>query len=386
MGEDACNAVLMWDDAVTEYDFGDGHPMNPLRLRLTMDLIDALHVPVDVRAAPPAADATLRLVHTDAYLDAVKAAAPAPEFGIGTDDNWAFPAMHRASALITGQSAAAAEAVRSGEATHAVNIAGGLHHAMAAKASGFCVYNDPAVAIAVLLERGVSRVAYVDCDVHHGDGVQAAFWNDPRVLTISLHEHPAMLFPQTGWPEETGGPDAQGTAVNLALPPGTRDRDWLRAFHAVVPELLAEWQPEVLVTQHGADTHLDDPLAHLMLTVDGQRAAAAACHDLAHRHAGGRWVALGGGGYDVVGTVPRAWTHLTAEAAGHPLAADTSVPPEWRLEARRLSGEEAPFTMGEGGDTAYLDFHEDGFDPASRLDQAIIAVRRAVWPHHGMLP
>ena len=166
-----------------------------------------------------------------------------------------------------------------------MNFAGGLHHAMPGGASGFCIYNDASLAIARLLELGAERVAYVDVDVHHGDGVQAAFWEDPRVLTISLHEHPRTLFPQTGWPEETGVRGAEGAAVNVALPAGTGDAGWLRAFHAVVPELLADFRPQVLVTQHGADTHFEDPLAHLAVSLDAQRAVQEACHELAHEYA-----------------------------------------------------------------------------------------------------
>jgi len=174
-----------------------------------------------------------------------------------------------------------------------VSIAGGLHHAMRGSASGFCVYNDPAIAIAWLLGQGAERVAYVDLDVHHGDGVQAAFYDDPRVLTISLHENPAALWPGTGLPSETGGPGAPGSAVNLALPAGTGDAGWLRAFHAVVPPLLREFRPAILVSQHGCDTHWLDPLAGLRLSIDAQRAAGAAIHELAHQVAGGRWLLTG---------------------------------------------------------------------------------------------
>ena len=181
-------------------------------------------------------------MHDAAYLDAVRAAPYDPFFtgwGLGTGDNPIVDRMHEVErAGRRGDACAAAEAVWHGEATRAVNIAGGLHHAMRARASGFCVYNDPAVAIAHLLRLGAERVAYVDVDVHHGDGVQAAFWDDPRVLTVSLHESPLTLFPGTGFPDETGGPGAEGTAVNVALPPGTDDAGWLRAFHAVVPEVL----------------------------------------------------------------------------------------------------------------------------------------------------
>ncbi|MFK8912743.1 acetoin utilization protein AcuC, partial [Streptomyces sp. YS-3] len=203
-------ALLMWDDAVTAYDFGPSHPMDPVRLSLTMGLVRAygLDKVVDVVAAPAAGDSTLRLVHREDYVAAVRAASADPgradqAYGLGTVDDPAFAGMHEASALIAGQSVGAAEAVWRGDAAHAVNFAGGLHHAMPGGASGFCVYNDAALAIARLLELGAERVAYVDVDVHHGDGVQTAFWDDPRVLTISLHEHPRLLFPGTGWPEET---------------------------------------------------------------------------------------------------------------------------------------------------------------------------------------
>ena len=161
--------------------------------------------------------------------------------------------------------------VAEGEADRAVNIAGGLHHAMADRASGFCVYNDPAIAIARLLDLGATRIAYIDVDVHHGDGVQEIFYADPRVLTVSLHETPLALFPGTGFPTETGAPGAEGSAVNVALPPGTGDPGWLRAFHAVVPSVVRAFAPEVVISQCGADGHRLDPLADLRLTVDGQR-------------------------------------------------------------------------------------------------------------------
>ena len=206
-----------------------------------------------------------------------------------------------------------------GDVSHAANIAGGLHHAMPGRASGFCVYNDVAVAIRWLLAQGAKRIAYVDVDVHHGDGVEQVFWDDPRVLTISLHETGQMLFPGTGFAARPRRADAEGSAVNVALPPGTGDAGWLRAFHAVVPPLVREFAPEVLVTQHGCDSHMSDPLAHLMLSVDGQRAAYQSLHDLAHEVTGGKWVVTGGGGYAIVEVVPRAWTHLLGVVSGRPV-------------------------------------------------------------------
>ncbi|MFF8646553.1 acetoin utilization protein AcuC [Streptomyces sp. NPDC015345] len=387
-------AQLMWDEAVTGYDFGPGHPMDPVRLGLTRSLVGAfgLDKELDVVAAKRAGDSTLRLVHREDYVAAVKAASADPasargEYGLGTEDDPAFAGMHEVSALIAGQSVGAAEAVWRGEALHAVNFSGGLHHAMPGGASGFCVYNDPALAIARLLELGAERVAYVDVDVHHGDGVQAVFWEDPRVLTISLHEHPRTLFPQTGWPEETGAAGAaEGSAANVALPAGTGDEGWLRAFHAVVPELLAQFRPQVLVTQHGADTHFEDPLAHLAVSLDAQRAVQVACHELAHEYAEGRWVALGGGGYAVVDVVPRSWTHLVGIAAGAPVEPAAAIPEAWRQEVFARTRQLAPARMTDGRWPVGWQEWESGYDPADRLDQAVLAARRAAFPLRGLLP
>ncbi|RSS35081.1 acetoin utilization protein AcuC [Streptomyces sp. WAC08241] len=386
-------ALLMWDEAVTQYDFGSEHPMDPVRLALTMSLVRAygLDRAVDVVAAKPAGDSTLRLVHREDYVAAVRAASADPRradqaYGLGTVDDPAFAGMHEVSALIAGQSVGAAEAVWRGEAAHAVNFSGGLHHAMPGAAAGFCVYNDASLAIARLLELGAERVAYVDVDVHHGDGVQAAFWEDPRVLTVSLHEHPRTLFPQTGWPEETGAPGpGEGGAVNVALPAGTGDAGWLRAFHAVVPELIADFRPQVLVTQHGADTHFEDPLAHLAVSLDAQRAVQEACHELAHEHAGGKWLALGGGGYAVVDVVPRSWTHLVGIAAHAPVDPASVIPSSWRDEVYARTRQLGPARMTDG--RWPVDFRDwaEGYDPADRLDQAVLATRRAAFPLRGLL-
>ncbi|MEV1086164.1 acetoin utilization protein AcuC [Streptomyces sp. NPDC050211] len=386
-------AQLMWDEAVTGYDFGPEHPMDPVRLALTRGLVSAFELDRDVEvvAAKPAGESTLRLVHREDYIAAVKAASENPgaadgSYGIGTIDDPAFAGMHEVSALIAGQSVGAAEAVWHGDALHAVNFAGGLHHAMPGGASGFCIYNDASLAIARLLELGAGRVAYVDVDVHHGDGVQAAFWEDPRVLTISLHEHPRTLFPQTGWAEETGAEGvAEGSAVNVALPAGTGDAGWLRAFHAVVPELIADFRPHVLVTQHGADTHFEDPLAHLAVSLDAQRAVQVACHELAHEYAGGKWVALGGGGYAVVDVVPRSWTHLVGIAAGRAVEPEAVIPEGWRREVFARTRQLGPVRMTDGRWPVGFAAWEAGYDPADRLDQAVLATRRAVFPLRGLL-
>src|SRR3954469_14998669 len=385
-------ASVVFDPTLTEYDFGPSHPMSPVRVDLTMRLAGDLGVldrlpSVD---APVASDDLIGTVHEAGLIDAVKRAGAdplgfEPAYGLGSDDNPVFAGMHHAAAHVVGATAEAFRQVWSGESRHSASICGGLHHAMPDRASGFCIYNDVAVGIRWLLEQGVERVAYVDVDVHHGDGVECIFYDDPRVLTISLHETGQALFPGTGFPTECGRGDAEGTAVNVALPPGTSDAGWLRAFHAVVPTLVREFAPEVLVTQHGCDSHRDDPLAHLMLTVDGHRASYRALHDLAHEVCGGRWVATGGGGYAVVDVVPRSWTHLLAIVGGAPLDPQTATPADWREHVEHPLHRPAPARMTDGRDAAYRDW-SGGYDPATWLDRAVHETRMAVFPEHGLDP
>ena len=366
--------------------------MSPLRVDLTMRLADELGVLERLRMvdAPMATSEQIATVHDEALIEAVTKAGTTPGWvdlsrGLGTDDDPVFHDMHLASAHVVGASLEAFRQVWSGESLHSLNIAGGLHHAMPDRAAGFCIYNDVAVGIKQLLADGAERVAYVDVDVHHGDGVEKIFWDDPRVLTISLHETGQMLFPGTGFPTDSGGEGAEGSAVNVALPPGTGDAGWLRAFHAVVPPVLRAFDPDVLVTQHGCDSHMDDPLAHLMLSVDGQRAAYIALHELAHEVADGRWVATGGGGYAIVEVVPRAWTHLLAVAGGHPLDPSTPTPPEWRAYVESVIGATAPHRMTDGRTPAFRDW-SSGYDPDAWLDRAVHATRTEIFPLHGLDP
>ncbi len=384
--------TLVWDERLIGYDFGPGHPLAPVRVELTIALareLGVLALPSVSMLAPvvPAEMAELELVHDRAYIEAVRRAGRDGcgdgRYGLGTPDNPVFSGMHEASALVAGATLAAARAVWHGEALHAANIAGGLHHAMRRSASGFCVYNDPAIAISWLLEAGAKRVAYVDLDVHHGDGVQAAFYDDPRVLTISLHEHPATLFPGTGLASETGRGEGRGYAVNVALPAGTGDAGWLRAFDAVVPPLLRSFRPEVLVSQHGCDSHRLDPLAHLRLSVDAQRRAQLMTHELAHETAGGKWLLVGGGGYELVQVVPRSWAHLLAVAAGQPVDPGLPVPAAWRDLARRRTGEQAPSLMTDGEDAQFVP-SASGLDPADPVDSAIMNTCRATFAWHGL--
>ena len=388
------SVLLVWNEELLTYDLGATHPMAPGRLEFTMALAHDLGVlagrELRIAVPRPASSGMLQLVHEPAYVAAVRGAARRPSmqvhdpFGLGSEDNPIFDEMHEASALVTGATVDAAMAVRSGAVQHAVNLAGGLHHAMPARASGFCVYNDAAVAIASLLADGVQKVAYVDLDAHHGDGVEAAFYRDPRVLTISLHESGYTAFPGTGFASESGHGAAEGTAVNVALPPGTGDAGWLRAFHAVVPPLVRAFEPEILITQLGCDTHRLDPLAQLELSVDAHRHSYAALHQLAHEVTGGRWIAVGGGGYEIVQVVPRSWTHLLAEITGHPLDPDTETPESWLDLVQRRTGREGPKRLTDGTEPAYHPWDAGEGDPDDPVDRAIAATRRAVFPDHDL--
>jgi len=365
------------------YDHGPEHPLRPARVFLTYLLIDDYRIvdgdtvaSVDARSAT---DEELLLVHTERYLEAVKGAGSGARgswatFGFGPGDNPVFPRMHEASARVAGASIVAAEAVLSGRAQHAFNPSGGLHHAMRERASGFCVYDDPAIAIAWMLDHGASRIAYVDVDVHHGDGPQAIFYDDPRVLTISIHQDGRTLFPGTGFIDEMGSGEAIGTKVNIPVPPSTGDDAWVAALEEVAPPLVRSWRPDVLVTQLGCDTHTTDPLAWLDLTTDAYRRAAALLHGLAHDAAGGRWVATGGGGYQWARVVPRAWTIYFAEMAG--AAIPDELPHAWVEAVRHEHRISVP------------EFLSDAPMPAHDRDDAVAEVvsrvKRAVFPAHGL--
>jgi acetoin utilization protein AcuC len=394
LSQPAPPTTVVWNSSMTAYNFGPGHPMAPARMDLTarlarsLGLLDQAHVSVE--APEVASDAELETVHSPDFVEAVHRVSEDPSFpdearGLGTEDDPAFAGMHEAAARLAGGSLLAASAVLDGSALHAVNFGGGLHHASRDRASGFCIYNDSALAVRKLLDGGIRRVAYIDVDAHHGDGTESIFWDDPRVLTISLHESGLTLFPGTGFANEIGGVLAEGSAVNVALPSGTGDAGWLRAFHAVVPQLVGAFEPEVIVSQHGCDSHRLDPLAHLNISVDGQREAAAAVGNLAARHCGNRWIATGGGGYNVTDVVPRSWSHLIAIASGRPLPLKTPVPEDWRAYVEDKFGTATPGLMGDDVELWWRSW-EVGFDPNDAVDRAVMATRKAVFPLYGLDP
>jgi acetoin utilization protein AcuC len=365
------------------YDHGPEHPLRPQRVLFTWDLIEAcglLERPaVEVRGCRAATDEELALVHSPEFVDATRRAGHGEDgewwrFGYGPGDNPIFADMHEAGAFVAGASLAAAGAIASGEVDHAFNAAGGLHHAMPTRASGFCVYDDPAVAIRWLLEHGVHPIAYVDCDVHHGDGVQAIFDDEPRVMTISIHESGEYLFPGTGFVTERGVGAGEGTKINVPLPPNAGDEAWLTAFRAVVPPLVRAFAPKVLVTQLGCDTHATDPLAHLRLTTRAYREAARELHALAHEVTEGRWLATGGGGYRWADVVPRAWTIAFAEMCDAELE---DALPEPYIEKVELSvRREIPVTFSEPA------LERDIVD--GETEATIDVVRRTCFPFFGL--
>ena len=338
------------------YDFGPGHPFTPRRFGPGIDLLRTLGA--DAFEAPARApDDALELVHERGYLATVRLLSDYPEMeasdGFDGPDTPPFYGMHDAAATVVGGTLAAMEHLLAGERRHAFHPGGGLHHAFAARASGFCVYNDLAVAIRRARDAG-HRVLYVDIDVHHGDGVEGIFWNDPHVLTVSFHETGLTLFPGSGWVEDRGGHDADGSAVNIPLEPGTSDDSWLEAIELVVPLVAAAFRPTLLVTLHGSDSHAFDPLANLQITTVAMDRAARLLDEVAHRYTGGRWLATGGGGYDVYRVVPRAWSLVWLAQAHRDVPEET--PPAWRdrwaAEAGRYHQGPPPVAMLDPAGTA----------------------------------
>jgi len=338
--------ALIYSDDFSRFSYGSSHPLKPFRLKLTYELIKAcgLLAPDDPRVIvpAPAKREDLLTFHSAEYIDMLEASNSGRElpgaaaYGLGYGDNPVFPGMFDWSLLVAGASLLAAHLVDSGEAGIAFNISGGLHHAQANRASGFCYINDPVLAIMLLVARG-RRVAYIDIDAHHGDGVQAAFYDMDKVLTISLHETGETLFPGTGFERQTGEGTGRGYSVNIPLPLGAGDELFVRAFAEAVPQRIERFRPDVIVSQLGVDTFRSDPLAHLNITTEGFCTMVRMIKSLAPK-----WVALGGGGYDVT-NVARAWT--LAWAIMNDVQAPDEIPTSF---LQRFSGAAFPNRLRDG--------------------------------------
>ncbi len=332
-----------YDSAIEQYQFSESHPLKPQRLQLLNELLSAygLFQYLDRRKPEPIEERELRRVHTQEYIDVVRILSEggpvmdAHRWGFSAyGDNPPFLGMWDAALAYTSATVACAYAVAGGEPL-AINITGGLHHALRDRASGFCIFNDPAIAISILLEQ-FERVAYLDIDVHHGDGVQWLFYRNPRVLTVSIHESGKWLFPGTGFVNELGEGDAVGTSINIPLAPFTDDELWWEAFQEIVPMVFERFQPEAVVLQMGADAHFLDPLAHLSLTAQGWIRAVAWAKLL-----GLPTVALGGGGYNLT-TVPRMWAWAIATLVGAELPDETPESFSWHARIPTLSDSAPP--------------------------------------------
>jgi acetoin utilization protein AcuC len=352
--------ALVYHSDLCQYDFGPQHPLRPERIELGLDLLNALDIwqgGSETCVPIAASEELLSSIHSSDYIAAVREVdcltsshSQLAHFGLTSSDNPPFPHMHYAASLVAGGAAEATRAVMRRELDHVFHPAGGLHHAQRDRASGFCIYNDPALAAAVAVEEFGARVAYVDFDCHHGDGVQWLFYDDPSVLTVSFHESGRFLFPGTGGIEERGESEGLGFAVNVPFAPFTQDASWLNAVHRLLPPLLEQFEPDLLLTVHGCDTHAWDPLTHLSLTTSAFMDQARLVHELAHRHCDGRWVAFGSGGYDSRRVVPRSWAILWSEMSGRALP--NELPQAWISRWSNDEFEPLPRAFRDNPDTA----------------------------------
>ncbi len=348
------SSALIYSDSYMGYNFSPWHPMKPERLLLTAELVKAYGLQefpkMEIVEPRLATDEELRLVHDQAYIDKVRELSGpdaektyAPGWGLGTGDNPVFSGMHEASATIAGGALKAAQLIMEGNLDHVFHMGGGLHHAQRDRASGFCIYNDVALAAAWLRKTFEARVLYLDFDAHHGDGVQAAFHGDPNVMTVSFHESGMYLFPGTGFTSEIGDGEGRGYAVNLPLAPGASDDILLEAYEELVPPLARAFKPDIIITQDGCDGHWSDPLTHLGYSLAGFAELSRRLHKLVHEVSGGRWLASGGGGYQAYTVVPRAWTRLMADMTEAELP--EALPISWRELCGRYADNEVPLTL-----------------------------------------
>jgi len=375
------SSTVLYHDRYQSYNFGPDHPFSPARLEMLVDLLDALGVwapPVD---PPVAAREDVLRVHAASLVEQVEAAgqgAPKPsarQFGLDTADVPVFDEMDAATRGLVGGALHGARRIADGTATRVLQLGGGLHHARREMASGFCVYNDLSVAIDALRQAGY-RVAYLDIDVHHGDGVQWVHYDDPEVLTLSLHESGRYLFPGTGGVSELGEEPGRGLSLNVPLEPYTENASYLECFERVVPYAIEQYAPDVIVAQCGADAHFSDPLADLMLTTQLYERLFGAILDLADTHADGRLLLTLGGGYRFDATV-RIWAMLYLMATGHDLPDD--LPTEWRTRwTERLDAPITP-TLHDGPQDFDIPRHDTIVEQNRRVSKRLMEMIAPIW-------
>jgi len=386
-------AAFVYTDDYVGYHLSDAHPLQQKRLLMTHRLLDAYGAfsgpASDLVSPTPATEGDLLWVHAPDYLDALRRLSagrtvPDPKrFGFGGLDNPPFAGMWEASLLYAGGTLECARLVSEGGYMAAFNTSGGLHHARRDRAAGFCTVNDCALAAYALLDHGAARVAYVDLDAHHGDGVQEIFYDDPRVLTLSVHETPETLFPRaSGFADEFGEGAGWGCNANLPLAPGTGDAVALEAFGATFLPLLRAFDPEYILLQVGADAHFSDPLAHLCLTTRGWLSLAQSVLTL-----GKPIIALGGGGYNLA-TVARLWTLLNGELSGQtfPDAVPPAYAQAWGITTLHDAGGPSASEQQAVFEQIYRRRHPQTDIPDARAYAArgVEAIQANVFPVHGI--
>jgi acetoin utilization protein AcuC len=345
---------FIFSEDLLKYKFNSDHPFNQFRITLTIDLLKKINALTSHQICSPriATEDELYLIHDPDYVNAVKLAGlgqiseeVAENFGIGTEDNPIFPHMHEATSLQVGGTLTAVDLVMSGAVDHALHLGGGLHHGFRGKASGFCIYNDCSVAIKYLQKKYQARVLYVDTDAHHGDGVQFSFYDDPNVCTLSIHETGRYLFPGTGNINERGHGKGYGFSFNIPIDAFTEDDSFLDTYTSAIREVAEFFKPDVILTQNGADAHYFDPLTHLSATMKSYRTIPKIAHQIAHQYCEGRWIAVGGGGYDIWRVVPRAWALIWLEMTENSNCYG-DLPSEWL----NLWQKQAPVKLSEQWD------------------------------------
>ncbi|MFX1279682.1 MAG: acetoin utilization protein AcuC [Promethearchaeota archaeon] len=353
---------LVYTKDYQKYNFGKDHPLRPIRIELTYSLMDKLNLlkneRLEILEPRMATKEELERVHSPNYIDAVEKLSKNPNdksvspylFGLGPGDNPIFKGMYEASTLVAGGSIIAADTVWNKEEIKiAFNPAGGMHHAMREKASGFCIFNDIAVAIKHLKTlKSDLKIAYIDIDCHHGDGVQWLFYDDPNVLTISYHEDGRYIFPGTGFINETGKGEGKGYSLNFPLIPGTNNKSFLKLFRKTAPSLLEAYKPDMLVTQLGVDTYFDDPLTQMGFSLSVYRDIAQTMKTSAKEYCQDKWLAFGGGGY-LINVVPRAWSIFLGKMLDVELP--NELPGDWIKEAKKKApNEETPYSLWDRGE------------------------------------
>lgn len=393
--------ALVYTDDYLRYDFGPEHPLRPLRVRLfyelmkSYDLIDGMRIK---EYTPPPVDKfgkhdkelqeIIQFIHDPEYVHYVRMVSDSGGvdgfneghlYGLGSGDNPLFSGMYEAAAIHVAGTVYSCDLVMNGEADRAFSLGGGFHHAMQRKASGFCIFNDVAIGIKYLLERyKLKRILYLDIDAHHGDGVQWAFYSDPRVLTISIHEGPATLFPGTGETDESGEGYGRGYSINLPLPPGTSDEAYIYGFRELVLPAASAFKPDVIVAQLGVDAHFSDPLTHIRLTTGAYREIGIELDALLKRIGNTKLIGVTGGGYDVV-NAPRAWLVLLSGLMAFQI--DDRIPESWIELCKREAGEEPSRTLHDEKQPQAMESQRDRI--MAIVKEKVAAAKRETFPAIG---